>query len=205
MDSNTTKIIQNAFNIPGLIYIRNFITEEEESYLSKNINNQSWMNSLSRRVQHYGYEYDYKSKTAKNNKVDDIPEFINFIIDRLLSLKLYKEKPDQLIINEYESSQGIFPHIDATNSFKDVISSLSLLSDIGMEFILYNNKKTIMLERRSLVVLTGDARYKWRHGIEKRLIDKNIISLEDDGITEKIVPILKRNLRISLTFRNMIK
>ena len=52
-------------SIPGLTIIEDFISEEEEKNLLKYINKQAWLNSLSRRVQHYGYEYDYKSPQLK--------------------------------------------------------------------------------------------------------------------------------------------
>lgn len=39
-----------------------------------------------------------------------------------------------MIINEYEPGQGISPHIDNINLFKDIIVSLSLSSDCIMIF-----------------------------------------------------------------------
>lgn len=51
-----------------------------------------------------------------------------------------------------------------------------------------NIKKNIYLESRSLLVLKGDARYKWKHGIAARKSDNGV----------------KRQRRISLTFRKVI-
>ena len=100
--------------------------------------------------------------------------------------ELLKNVPDQLIINEYMPGQGIFPHIDDPVSFEDGIVSLSLESDIIMDFI-RDTKKHVMLKRRSVIVLHGDARYKWKHGITARKSDFG----------------LKRSRRVSLTFRKM--
>lgn len=52
--------------------------------------------------------------------------------------------------------------------------SVSLLSDVSMSF---DNPKTgekfaMILPRRSALVLTGEARYLWRHQIAARKIDR---------------------------------
>jgi len=49
-------------NIPGLKYIESYITKEEEHELLAKIDESQWLIDLKRRVQHYGYKYDYKSK-----------------------------------------------------------------------------------------------------------------------------------------------
>lgn len=44
----------------GLTYVENFITNEEERELLEHIDRGQWLFDLKRRVQHYGYKYDYK-------------------------------------------------------------------------------------------------------------------------------------------------
>ncbi len=53
-------------------------------------------------------------------------------------------------------------------------------------------KKSILLERRSLLVLSKSARYKWTHGIDGVTVDL---------INGKEYP---RERRVSLTFRNVV-
>ena len=53
-------------------------------------------------------------------------------------------------------------------------------------------QKSILIEPRSLIIMQGEARYNWRHGIAKRKSDKF------EG------QILKRARRVSLTFRTVI-
>lgn len=171
-------------NISGLVYIENFISEKEEIDLLENINKQEWNTTLKRRTQHYGFIYDYLKGSA-NTKTTPLPEWSMFLIERLRGY--LKVEPDQLIINEYEPGQGIYPHIDSTDSFKDGIISISLGSDIIMDFIRGDDKKELVLHRRSMLCLHGDARYKWRHGIVPRKSDNGV----------------KRSKRISLTFRKM--
>lgn len=197
--SNSKEI---KMDIDGLRYIENFITVEEEQKLLDFINNEEWNTQLKRRTQHYGYIYDYSSKGAFT-KTREIPDFFNFLIERLLEQNILLTKPDQLIINEYTAGQGIAPHIDDTKSFDDGIVSLSLGSDIIMQLIkhsvldksfdLLNNYEQpeqtydLFLKRCSVLALFKDARYKWKHGIPARKTDNGV----------------KRNTRVSLTFRKM--
>lgn len=58
--------IKEHDKIKGLYICENIITNEEEKILLQHINNQNWLNDLSRRVQHYGYKYDYKKIMLDN-------------------------------------------------------------------------------------------------------------------------------------------
>lgn len=175
--------------INGLTYIDYFISAEEELKLLSDIDKESWNTSLARRTQHYGYIYDYNAKHAAQITTP-IPTWCKFVIDRLIEQKIISYIPDQLIVNEYLPGQGIFPHVDNVKSFEDGIVSLSLGSDIIMDFthnLESSKKKEILLSRLSIIALHRDARYKWRHGITARKTDNKI----------------KRKRRISLTFRKM--
>lgn len=171
-------------DIKGLTLLEDFLTVEEERQLLEHIDAAQWNTSLKRRTQHYGFEYNYTSKDALK-PAEPIPEWLNFVIDRL---KL-PERPDQVIVNEYKPGQGIAAHIDNTKMFGDTIVSVSLGSQVMMDFT--RNKGTereqVLLSRRSAVFLTGEARYKWFHAIAPRLTDGSV----------------KRTRRVSLTFRKM--
>ncbi len=172
--------------IKGLIYEDNFLTDEEEKNLMDFINKQKWSNKLSRRTQHYGYEYSYNKKNTID-KTDPIPPEFNFILDKLNNK--FNKNFDQLIINEYKPGQGISPHIDNTELFDDTIISISLGSTYPMTFSFNNKHYSKRLKRKSLVGLTEDARYKWYHSISQKK--------SDDGVD--------RGTRISLTFRTIKK
>lgn len=185
--SKRVRFTDEEEDVKGLTYIENFITKKEEFELLSHIDDSEWSYALSRRTQHYGYIYDYKSKDAAQ-VTNPIPEWCHFLIDRLLEKGVISIKPDQLIINEYKPGQGIYPHVDNTNEFEDGIVSVSLSSGIMMDFIKPpSHKKELWLERRSVLALHQDARYVWRHGITARKKDKNV----------------KRGRRVSLTFRKM--
>jgi len=103
------KIDDNS--IPGLLYVESFVTIEEEKQLLKEIDKREWLSDLKRRVQHYGYKYSYKegSIDKERDRVGDgcLPEFLSFLVQRLLDQNYLHERPDQVIVNEYEPGQGI--------------------------------------------------------------------------------------------------
>jgi alkylated DNA repair dioxygenase AlkB len=181
--------------ILGLQLIPNFITREEELTMLKFIDSQVWMNDLKRRVQHYGFKYDYRLRRIDYTmRVGDLPNWLVPLSIRLQKEAIFIDMPDQVIVNEYEKGQGISPHIDCEPCFEDTIVSLSLNSTAIMEFTNDTTAKKIpvLLEPRSLVVLKGESRYDWLHSIPARQKD----------VYEGITHIRKR--RVSLTFRKVI-
>jgi len=180
---------QNTPNIDGIQYIPNFIDSHEESNLISDIDRQSWQLTLKRRTQHYGYEYDYKSRTIDARQIlGDLPEWCKNIIERMQSGGIIQNKPDQVIVNEYQPGQGIAKHKDAV-IFGEPVISLSLGSPCVMLFKKKNVTKSTVLAPRSLLILRGSSRWEWTHEIPARKID-----IVDN---KKII----RGRRISLTFR----
>lgn len=184
-----------APTITGLTYIADYIDESTESALLEIIDSQSWMHDLKRRVQHYGWRYDYKARNVTSDlRIGALPDWLQTYAVRLQQGGLFAEIPDQVIINEYQPGQGISAHIDCVPCFADTIASLSLGSPCVMDFThgKTGEKSTLLLESRSLLVLNGDARYIWQHAIAGRKTDRH------NG------QIIQRTRRISLTFRKVI-
>jgi alkylated DNA repair dioxygenase AlkB len=79
---------------------------------------------------------------------------------------------DQMLVNEYLPGQGISLHRDY-EPFGRTVVSLSLLSPCVMDFRhpASGRKGRLLLQRRSLLVLSDDARYVWEHGIAARKKD----------------------------------
>jgi len=188
-------ILNDVSRIEGLSYISNFINESEEISLLNSINSESWLSDIKRRVQHYGYKYDYKARTINYSMyLGPLPSWSGIVAERLLGNNYLNKLPDQIIVNEYLPGQGIANHVDCEPCFGDTIITISLNATCVMDFINLETKEKIevILEPRSLVVINGAARYKWSHGIAARKTDlfKNIK--------------INRDLRVSLTFRNVV-
>jgi alkylated DNA repair dioxygenase AlkB len=191
----TLNDVSTLSNIKGLVYIPEYITQEEHNFLWQSVNAEKWLDDLKRRVQHYGYKYNYKARFIDYTmKIGELPSWVTSLAEKLKDNNFMKNTPDQLIINEYLAGQGIANHVDCEPCFGDTIISLSLGSTCVMDFINKYTKEKIevLLEPRSLVILKEEARYDWTHGIQGKKSDffKN----------QKY----ERNTRISLTFRNVI-
>jgi alkylated DNA repair dioxygenase AlkB len=108
---------------------------------------------------------------------------------RLAAEGVFARPPDQVIVNEYQPGQGIAPHLDSL-AFGPVVASLSLGSACSMGFEGPGGEAlSLWLEPGSLLVLGGEARSSWKHGIAKRRSD--VV----DGVRHP------RGRRVSLTFR----
>jgi len=183
--------VAKVTKIPRLTLIPQFVSALEEKNLLGWIDKQPWSTTLSRRVQQYGFAYDYTNLNAVPASTTAIPAELTPLMDKLTAHM--SRKPDQVIINEYMPGQGIAHHIDHVTHFGPVVCSVSLGSACVMEF---KHKRTaeikeIVLEPKSALVLTGEARYDWMHSIPKRRTDR--------VGTRKI----QRTRRVSITFRLM--
>jgi alkylated DNA repair dioxygenase AlkB len=190
--------LENASQINGLKIFLDFISKNEENELLNNIDKSKWLNDLRRRVQHYGYKYDYKVRQIdKSFFIGEIPEWMIFLTNRLIEKGIINFKPDQAIINEYIDAQGIAAHIDCEPCFGDTIISISLSGQCVMNFqreltTKEQDKIPLLIRPRTLIIMTGESRFNWYHGIPPRKTDK---------FNEQVH---KRQRRVSITFRKVI-
>jgi len=179
---------------PGAHYIPDFISQREETRLISLIDSSDWITDLKRRVQHYGYRYDYRTRGIDYSMyLGVLPQWAEYFAKELFRCGLMPIVADQVIVNEYLPGQGIAPHIDCTPCFEDSIVSISLGSDCIMNLIRPSDgtQIDIPLASRSVISLRDDARYKWQHGIKP---------VKSDIINDVRVA---RARRISLTFRKV--
>ncbi|MBL8793546.1 MAG: alpha-ketoglutarate-dependent dioxygenase AlkB [Planctomycetia bacterium] len=184
----------DASTIPGLSYQTDYLGLEAEKHLLSIIDDQPWLDDLRRRVQHYGYRYDYKARqVAADMYLGPLPDWAAQLASRLHREGWFERVPDQLIVNEYQPGQGISKHVDCVPCFGPTVASLSLGSGCAMEF---ENKQAglkvaLPLAPRSLVVLQREARYHWTHVVPAR---------KKDHVGGKTAI---RGRRVSLTFRTV--
>ena len=183
--------------VPGLTYLRDFLGEREEEAIVTEIDRCDWHSDLKRRVQHYGWRYDYKARRIDPSmRLGSLPDWAEDLARRLCSDGLLPQLPDQVIVNEYTGNQGISRHVDS-QSFADGIAMISLLESWEMVFREKGTRRKVgqMLDRRSVAVMKGDARYRWTHEIPQRKFETR----KGNG-SKRVV----RGRRISLTFRKVI-
>jgi len=180
---------------PGVLYFQDFLSVEEEDAVKARLDAGVWSNTLKRRVQHFGYLYDYKARAVTADAyLGQLPSWLERIAERLISQGYATEMPDQVIANEYLPGQGISAHVDCVPCFDDTIISISLLSRCEMIFRERAGSTVtgVMLQPRSGILLKGPGRYDWTHEIPTRKSD--IVG----GAK------MDRGRRISLTFRKVI-
>jgi alkylated DNA repair dioxygenase AlkB len=139
--------------------------------------------------------------------------------------------PSQILINEYRNNLGIASHFEDFLAFGPTILTISLISPIYMTLKKpkvrcnscheYWDIQKIYLEPGSLLVMEGNARYEYRHGISKykwiHLPTKRIIgdqpqkqhnneNHDDDGTQPNLIPPICRDesyRRVSITLRHL--
>ncbi|KAJ2962619.1 hypothetical protein NQZ79_g2262 [Umbelopsis isabellina] len=180
-------------SVPGLRVIHDFVSPEEEAKLVENCDQQTWSGlgvspnpELKRRTQQYGHLFSYQYR------IRDGPCGPHCRSGAYITTAKPSTRQRVRGWTRYHATHS---QIDAPSIFGPVIMSLSLLSPCVMQFTHCETgqKFDICLPRRSLVVMTDEARYNYKHSISKDLIE----TLSDGTIIE-------RSRRISFTFRNII-
>ena len=157
----------------GAAIVPDIVTEAEERRILMRVADAPWLSDLSRRVQHYGYRYDY-GRSGRHAPAPAFPRWAQVIGDRLRPL-FDGELPEQCIVNEYRPGQGIGMHADHP-SFGPVVVSMSLAATWQMHFRPRSvrpyvrhglpSDEVAVLPRRSALVLRGAARNTHMHGID---------------------------------------
>lgn len=174
--------------IPGLYYIPNALTVAQEKELIDYLDGPqaTWErvteSSTARRVQHYGYRYDYKRRTVSGPT--------HLIPEQWRSILGLGYQWNQVIVNEYDPGQGISAHIDAP-VYGDTIICYTLGSGATMRFTKPETGEVVDLyvTPRSVYIMSDVARYGWKH---------EMISRKTNTVDGQTIP---RSRRISITLR----
>lgn len=180
----------------GVIYISDLLSRGEEEAIKDRLDAGEWSNTLKRRVQHFGYLYDYRARAVTADAyIGKLPEWLETLAERLVARGYFVDLPDQVIANEYFPGQGISAHVDCVPCFNDTIISISLLSQCEMIFRERSSSRSlaVLLHPRSGILLKGAGRYDWTHEIPARKSD--IVQGSK----------MERYRRISLTFRKVTR
>ncbi|KAE9028350.1 Alkylated DNA repair protein alkB 8 [Phytophthora rubi] len=189
-----------GLRVPGLRFEAEFITKEQEAAcvaFFERENGAHWANTIrARQVQHFGYEFNYDTRRCDPDQPmkEPIPEVLQPIIDKIAQCGIMDgDKPDQITVNEYLPGQGIAFHLDTHSAFTTTIASLSICSEVVMDFRSLDGGRNegVLLPARSLAVMSGASRYKWEHAIVPRTFDV----IDGKQVT--------RQRRVSITFRKI--
>jgi alkylated DNA repair dioxygenase AlkB len=174
-------------SIPGLNYVRDFVSAAAyERELVELIDESPWDTTWERRRQPYGQSY------GRRERVPPLPSWGIELAEQTALAAGLSQPFEQMLVNEYLPGQGIALHRDY-EPFDRVVASVSLLAPCVMDFrrIRDGRRESLLLEQRSLLVLSDESRYEWEHGIARRKKDRW------NGTW------ISRARRISVTFRNL--
>lgn len=188
--------LQVIESVPGLKIWDSFLTPDEQSHCVQRVDAavNEWRDDLSRRVQHYGWRYDYKARAiTPDMHIGALPDWLDILAQKLYDeTGLFDRKPEQVIVNEYLPGQGIAMHIDH-RGFGPTVCTISLLDDWEMDFSPnWKDKYPALLPQGSCVLLTETSRSEWQHGIAPRKSEHAENSRR------------RRGRRLSLTFRTVL-
>jgi len=108
---------------------------------------------------------------------------------------VFSSVPSQCIVNEYTRNQGITAHTDR-DTFGPVICGISIGGDTVMTFERGSEKFDLFLPSRSMMIMSGPARYEWTHAIDKKKV--SYVDASGRKITKP-----QDYRRISLTYRTI--
>lgn len=157
----------------GLEYVNDFISAEEEVELYQIIQPirlHSFMfqgYEARRKVASFGYKYNFENRSLSEG--NPIPSEFKPLIQKVARrLSLPESAFAELLVTEYPVGAVINWHRDAMPF--GFVAGISLLSDCVFKLRPYNQenrtrKSTIAfkVDRRSLYVMSGLARYEWQH------------------------------------------
>jgi DNA oxidative demethylase len=179
---NQLELIADEMRLPsGFLYRFDFISEDEESRLTKLIAGLQFSAvvmrgvAAKRRTAHFGRSYEFES--FKLGPAPPIPEFLLPFRERAAALTSYRpEEFAEALVSEYSPGAAIGWHRDAPPF--GVIVGISLLAPCTMKFrpwpvprkdAVLGSKRTRplsqTLEPRSVYVIDGKARSNWQHHI----------------------------------------
>ncbi|XP_009960324.1 PREDICTED: alpha-ketoglutarate-dependent dioxygenase alkB homolog 4, partial [Leptosomus discolor] len=194
-----------AFPFPGVFLMEEFISEDKESEIVELMDRDDWKPSQSgRKKQDYGPKVNFKKQRLKAGSFTGLPSFSKKIVAQMKGCSVLSGfLPVEQCNLDYMPERGsaIDPHFDDWWLWGERLVSLNLLSKTvlsmscdsedslqlfptfkGINSILYPRlvpskevTVAIHLPRRSLVVLYGDARYKWKHAIHRKHIERRRI------------------------------
>ena len=104
-------------DIPGLQCVPRFLNEAEQQNLLACIERAPCNTEMSRRVQHYGFRYNYRARNVPSKDyLGPYPGWLQVLAEKLApggSHAYFNKLPEQIIIDEYTRYQGIGKHVDA--------------------------------------------------------------------------------------------
>eukprot|EP00052_Salpingoeca_macrocollata_P032503 m.325194 g.325194 ORF g.325194 m.325194 type:complete len:309 (-) comp37695_c0_seq1:62-988(-) len=161
--------------IGGLYIFDDFISCAEENMLLDNLRQQekfhiSHWNGVNLGTS-WGVKTDFRLRTVTAGD-RPLPAYLDFVLARMRSgsfppLRAFRPNEANCIQYIVARQHHLAPHFDDRKLSGELLANLSLASECHMTYVhgKSGRKIRVLLPRRSLQVVTGEARYDWQHGI----------------------------------------
>lgn len=166
--------------IEGIYVKEEVISPEEEEFITTKIDEKEWIHSQSgRRKQDFGPRVNFKKKKVSVGSFEGLPSYIKSVWERIKSEHqeiLSDFLPVELCNLEYDPRRGssIEPHFDDFWVWGDRLVTINYLSRTILTLTqsedesLKDKEVLIIMNRRSLLVLSGEARNIWKHEVKRK-------------------------------------
>ncbi|XP_042523996.1 alpha-ketoglutarate-dependent dioxygenase alkB homolog 6 isoform X1 [Dipodomys spectabilis] len=208
---------------PVIYYVPDFISKEEEEYLLRQVFNApkpKWTQLSGRKLQNWG-----GLPHPRGMVPEKLPPWLQRYVDKVSDLGLFGGLPaNHVLVNQYLPGEGIMPHEDGP-LYYPTVSTISLGSHTVLDF--YEPRQpeddnpieqprppprpatSLLLERRSLLVLRGPAYARLLHGITPARAD--LLGPDPAALPPNAAACpsarpgarLERGTRVSLTIRRV--
>uniref|UniRef100_A0A3P8SNB9 AlkB homolog 4, lysine demthylase n=1 Tax=Amphiprion percula TaxID=161767 RepID=A0A3P8SNB9_AMPPE len=161
----------DSFSFPGVFLWEDFISEKEEKELINTMDQDQWNQSQSgRRKQDFGPKVNFKKRKVHVSTFSGLPAS-----SQKLVLRMQREptlagfQPVEQCNLDYHPERGsaIDPHLDDSWLWGERLVTVNMLSNTTLTMSLEDVHVAVRLPRRSLVVIHGEARHRWKHAIHR--------------------------------------
>ncbi|XP_026183467.1 alpha-ketoglutarate-dependent dioxygenase alkB homolog 4 [Mastacembelus armatus] len=191
-----------SFSFPGVFLWENFISEDEEKELISAMDQDVWNQSQSgRRKQDFGPKVNFKKRKVRVGSFSGLP-----VLSQKLVLRMQQEPsladfhPVEQCNLEYHPERGsaIDPHFDDSWLWGERLTTINMLSSTTLTMSLEQGlpelglaeevQVAVHLPRRSLVVLYGEARHRWKHAIHREDVHKRRVCSTYRELSAEFLP-----------------
>lgn len=188
----------DSVRIGGIHVVKDFISQDEEGQLVTLIDSrQPWVPSQEGRAkQDYGPKISFLKRKVSVGNFGGFPDFAVSLFNRMQETSpsiLGDFVPVEFCILEYTPERGSYirPHFDDKWIWGDRLITVNLLSEtvlrLTREFNIPPFEIAIRMPARSLLVISGEARYDWLHSINRYDIKSRRIAMTWREFSDEIV------------------
>ena len=209
---------QDHLDLNGIFLLNEFISRSEEILLTNEIYKSKWTDSQSGRFkQDFGPKANFNKKKLKFTTFTGLPYYSRLIMDKFVDIEaLMGFRPVELCNLRYEPERAacIDPHYDDFWLWGERLVTVNLNANTFLKLTpglhesltpVKDCEVLIPLRRRSLVVLTKEARFKWMHSISKAHIKSTRLAITLRELSGQFAddPVGAQIERLALTFKGV--